>query len=1096
MKLSAVHGLRAHILILILLTAIPAFLLLTVLSVQRRQDDADRAKTNALRITVITSSQLETLIEGARNLLVGLSQVPDIRAAGPSCGAIVRGIHGQSPVYTVIAVAAPDGEVVCNSVPSPPVNLSDRRHFRGAADRLELTIGDFVIGRSSGKASLNLAYPALDETGALQTVIIAAIDLEALSRLAGQASLPYGSTLHVLDRTGTILAAYPETADAIGTSLSGTPMLAALQANDGFGISETMGLDGQDRLYAYSPLAPDQANSPTVVVGVPSSIVYGPANLMLLRGIIALVVVEGLALLAAYFGGEKIILQRFQKLLGATRRLAAGDLSARTGIGSASGELGELGRAFDVMAVQLQRRDLEHQELERSLEASSARLARESERLMMLHRVSSSLRGERQDIGAVLDEILQSAAALVETCEGATIHLWDEDSGTLRRVRTWGMAAPRTGGDSHIAGGGLVGQTFQAGEPIVIEDYASWPGATGGALRIGVKRAFAVPLERGGRRLGVLMIGCHTSESRPFDAEDVRLVGLLADQAAATLETARLYLGMAAQLRRMSSLTRLNQVIFSTLDRETVLAEIAHAAAEIFEAPFVAFWVLDPETGTLQPRAISDEAIGPAMRGQTLTLSAAGIDESGAPLSDHIELELDAERVDTTMAAWWQAPGLVTYYGIPIVGDDGSVVGLLALYGRDRFRFSDADRELLDSFVALAAVAVRNASLYEAESQARRLAEQANRSKSAFLSRMSHELRTPMNAILGFAQILDMVGLEPQDADAVDHILRAGKHLLGLIDEVLDIERIEAGRLVLDIGPVPVAAVTAELIDLTRPLAEARSVTIHSSGLDQLVVSADQQQLRQILLNLLGNAVKYNYAGGQVTISGDSGAGGMVRISVTDTGPGIAPEQMTYLFEPFNRLGAEASGVQGTGLGLTIARALTEAMGGKLSVASVVGQGTTFTVELQSSETFPRLEVSAQAPAVYEQAAPTPTQRILCVEDRHPNAQLVERSLAWRPNVELVKARTGAQGLALAREQAPAVILADVDLPDMSGAEMLRELSEDRRTAGIPVVVLTVDAYEDQLEGLAGVSARVYRTEPFDVRSFLALVDEVLLEAS
>ncbi|MCC7366948.1 MAG: GAF domain-containing protein [Chloroflexi bacterium] len=1096
MRFTMFRGLRFHLLLLVLLASVPSFMLVAGLSIQRRRADTSEVQATSVRVAMLASTELDSLIASTRNLLVGLSQAPDVRSAGPSCERVMRMVHSQSPIYTVMGVAMPDGRFVCSSIPSPVVDLSDRRHFRAAVDQKALGIGDFVIGRASGKASLNIAMPILDDTSDVMSVVIAAIDLEAIGQMAARANLPEGSTLKVLDPNGTVLAAYPPGNGVIGQSIAEHPLFLAIKSSGGEGATETSGLDGRARLYTFQPLAPSEARSPTVVVGIPTEVAYGPANLMLAQGIMALIFIGGLALLIAWLSGEAIILKRVERILHATRRLAAGDLGARTGVTRNDGELGELAKAFDIMAYELQRRDEEHHALEHSLEEGRSRLERESERLLTLHRVSAQLSGDTLDVNTVLDEVLQSAVALVGAGDGATFHVWDEDTQRLRRVRAWGIPAEHASLPLR-PGEGIVGQVFASGEALIVNDYPAWSGAAPSGRASKVRRALAVPMRHAGHRIGVLMVGANAEDERPFDADDVRLVGLLADQAAATLETTRLYVGIAAQLSRMHALTRLNQVIFSTLDRKTVLAEIARAAAEIFEAPFVAFWVLDPETQTLKSQAFSDDEIGLALRSRTLTLFEAGFGDCVPDAWTHVEIADAVEDQRIAMPSWWARHGLKTYYGVPIVGDDRQLLGLLALYGTDRFHFSEGDRDLLDSFVALAAVAVRNAFLYEAETVARQLAEQANRSKSEFLSRMSHELRTPLNAILGFAQILGMARLEARDAEAVGHILHAGKHLLGLIDDVLDIERIEAGRLPINLEPLPVADLVGELLDLVQPTANGRSVTIRTYGLDELSVLGDRQHLRQVLLNLLSNAVKYNHEGGRVTLSAEPVDGEQVKLAVRDTGDGISQERMRQLFNPFDRLGAERTGVQGTGLGLVIARSLTEAMGGEIGVESTVGQGTTFWVQLPlAANARPTLSVLPPTTEDPAPAPPTLRQSILYVEDNRPNALLVERSLAWRPQVRLLTAETASEGLALARAQHPLLILADLHLPDMSGAELLAELRSAPDTAHIPVVVLSADANREQIDRLLAAGAHAYLTKPFDVRAFLGIVDRFLQEAS
>jgi signal transduction histidine kinase len=265
------------------------------------------------------------------------------------------------------------------------------------------------------------------------------------------------------------------------------------------------------------------------------------------------------------------------------------------------------------------------------------------------------------------------------------------------------------------------------------------------------------------------------------------------------------------------------------------------------------------------------------------------------------------------------------------------------------------ERFVLQSLAQQTGVALINARLQADERaaaaaalEAKREADRANTAKSEFLSRMSHELRTPLNAILGFGQLLEIDDLTGEQTESVDHILRAGRHLLGLINEVLDLARIESGHLALSPEPVGVHEIVKDTIDLIGPLAAERALRVQTPSPADCTwtVQADRQRLKQILLNLASNAVKYNRHGGDITLTCDAGADDRLRIAVADTGPGIPADKLPRLFTQFDRLGAEHSEVQGTGMGLVLAKRLAEAMGGALTVASVEGRGTTFTLEL------------------------------------------------------------------------------------------------------------------------------------------------------
>jgi len=382
----------------------------------------------------------------------------------------------------------------------------------------------------------------------------------------------------------------------------------------------------------------------------------------------------------------------------------------------------------------------------------------------------------------------------------------------------------------------------------------------------------------------------------------------------------------------------------------------------------------------------------------------------------------------------------------------------------------------------------------EAE-RAKQEAERANRAKSEFLSRMSHELRTPLNAILGFSQVLKMDGLEPGQEECVQQILKGGRHLLGLINEVLDISRIETGSLALSSEAVNVAELLTETLDLIRPLAAEREIRIQAPSERGCagVVQADRQRLRQVLLNLASNAVKYNRHGGSIGFACKAAADGRIRILVHDTGPGIPTDKLQRLFTPFDRLGAEHTDIQGTGMGLALSKGLAEAMGGTLTAHSVQGQGSTFTLELAVAEDplerYQR-DLSARPAPVHNHHA-GPERTVLYVEGNPSNLRLVERLLGQRGGVRLLTTTQGHLVHGLARQHRPDLVMLDLHLPDIGGEEVLRRLQADPHTAHLPVVVLSADATPGQIQRLLAAGASQYLTKPLDVTRFLEVVDQL-----
>jgi PAS domain S-box-containing protein len=371
-------------------------------------------------------------------------------------------------------------------------------------------------------------------------------------------------------------------------------------------------------------------------------------------------------------------------------------------------------------------------------------------------------------------------------------------------------------------------------------------------------------------------------------------------------------------------------------------------------------------------------------------------------------------------------------------------------------------------------------------------AERANQAKSDFLSRMSHELRTPLNAVLGFAQLLQLTALPQGHAESVEQIVRGGRHLLELINELLDIGRIETGRLTLNVERVGLGEVVESVTELIRPVAAARQIEVgvERGTLGDDAVMADRGRLQQVLLNLLSNAVKYNREGGIVRIICTGPAHGRIWVEVRDTGIGIAPEMMDRLFTPFERLGAEQTRVEGTGLGLALARRLVEAMGGTIRAESVPGEGSTFRVELVGAA-FPGTPVVERR----DERVTDVVRTVLYIEDDASNLALVERLVEGRRGIRLMVAMQGGLGLDLAREHRPDVILLDVNLPDISGQEVLAQLRADPRTRDIPVLVITADATSTQMQQMLESGARAYLTKPLDVKRFLSVLDDGLSQA-
>jgi PAS domain S-box-containing protein len=419
--------------------------------------------------------------------------------------------------------------------------------------------------------------------------------------------------------------------------------------------------------------------------------------------------------------------------------------------------------------------------------------------------------------------------------------------------------------------------------------------------------------------------------------------------------------------------------------------------------------------------------------------------------------------------------------------------------------FYDRDRRLQGVFAAARDVTERkrldqvlldkNAELESAKS----VAEKASLAKSDFLSSMSHELRSPLNAILGFAQLMESASPLPTDSqkESIAQILQAGWHLLKLINEILDLAVIESGKVSLSPESVPLAEVMSECQAMMEPQAQPRGISMTFPQFDddaQFFVKADRTRLKQIIINLLSNAIKYNKEQGTVIVACTVSTPERIRISVADTGAGLPPEKLEQLFQPFNRLGQEAGPVAGTGIGLVVTKRLAELMEGSFGVESTVGVGSVFWCELNSAAA-PQVAVQsgeAEASVRPQLPAGAPRRTLLYVEDNPANMQLVEQLIARYPDIRLVTAVNGTLGIELARATQPKVILMDINLPGISGIEALKILREDPATAHIPVVALSANVMpRDIVKGLEAGFFR-YITKPIKVKEFMDTLNVAL----
>ena len=580
---------------------------------------------------------------------------------------------------------------------------------------------------------------------------------------------------------------------------------------------------------------------------------------------------------------------------------------------------------------------------------------------------------------------------------------------------------------------------------------------------------------------------------------------------------------LRSRARQQESVAELGRHALAGASIEEVMNEAVHTVTAVLELEYCAILEhADPESDALVLRATvgwSAHQLGEVVATTDPAFATGYALHVRGPV---VFADLDVEtRFQPTPGM--REGGVVSGLSVSISNEHGQF-GLLAARCKQRRHFTADDTHFLQSMANVLATAIERRRAEEIVRQAQFAAVQANNAKIDFLSRMSHELRTPLNAILGFSQLLEIERLNDGQRESVEQITRAGRHLLELVNEVLDISRIDSGNIALVPEPLSAHELWSEAADLIRPLASAREITIVSEtvadGGDHYVL-ADRQRVRQVLLNLLSNAVKYNSPAGTVTLrAGIAPDARRVRLTVTDTGVGITAESLPLLFTPFERLGAENTDVEGSGMGLALSKRLVEAQGGEMGVESIAGAGSTFWIDLpvaaaplgdnaapsildeliqsqlfdDGAEEPPRLLTPLDLPTLAPLPAPAPRQRVvLHIEDNEPNQRLIEMLLSQRPELRLLTASRGGEGLELAQKYHPDLILLDVHLPDTSGENVLHDLRADAGTRDVPVVIVSADAASIRHTQLHSIGANNYLLKPFNVKQFLKILDEYVL---
>jgi GAF domain-containing protein/CheY-like chemotaxis protein len=697
------------------------------------------------------------------------------------------------------------------------------------------------------------------------------------------------------------------------------------------------------------------------------------------------------------------------------------------------------------------------------------------------------------DLQPVLDTLVESAARI---CQADIGHIaLPKEGGFFRSAATFGFSPELKAEFAYLDfkpdRGSVTGRALLEGRTVHILDAQTDPEyKLPKILEVGGHHSMiGTPLLREGSPIGVF--GLARFAVRPFTEKQIELLTTFADQAVIAIENARLFnevqmrtRELARSVEELRALGEVSQAINSTLDLETVLTTIVAKAVQLSNADAGVIYVFDELDETLRVRAtygLSDEFVA-AIRAQ----AAGASDALRQAIQDREPMEMDIRDEppspvrEISMRAGFQARLVV-----PLVSPD-RVVGALVIRRKQAGHFSKETIGLLQTFAAHSVLAIQNARLFhEIEEKGRELAD-ASRHKSQFLANMSHELRTPLNAIIGVSEMLrEDTEAAKQDTEPLDRVLGAGRHLLALINDILDLSKIEAGRMELHLEEFPLVPLIEDVAKTIESMATKNGNRIVvDCAADFGTIHADQTRFRQALLNLASNANKFTEKG-TVTIAGQSqrldGREG-ITIAVTDTGIGMTPEQMGKLFQEFSQASTRtASKYGGTGLGLAISRYFCRMMGGDITVESEPGKGSTFTVRLprivQIAETpVPEGRTAARVKPVHPVAQEAEEPLILVVDDDATVRELVERHLE-RSGFAVVTAGGGQEGLRLARELRPAAVTLDIMMPDLDGWTVLAAIKGDPELAGIPVVLMSI---VDQKNRGYALGAADYLVKPVD----------------
>jgi signal transduction histidine kinase/CheY-like chemotaxis protein/HAMP domain-containing protein len=812
-------------------------------------------------------------------------------------------------------------------------------------------------------------------------------------------------------------------------------------------------------------------------------------------GSIALAIVLGYAISASLIGPVKQMDTRL-------RQIASGDFRQRLTVPNRD-ELGALAAQFNTMAEQLED---SYANLERKVGERTRELSEALEQQTAISEIMRMVGSSPTDVQPLFDTIVRSAVRL---CAGLNGQLVRFDGETISLVAHYNLSPegievlqrtfPARASRETWAGRAILERTV-IHVPDVTRD-PEYQFASERARAIGYRCVLAVPMLREGIPIGAIRMS--RAEPKPFSAGQIELVKTFADQAVIAVENLRLFQELQARTQELTrtveelkALGEVSQAVSSTLDLQAVLTSIVSHAVQLSGIDAAAIYEYDEPTEEFHLRASHrmEQELVEALRANPIHLGdgATGRAASTQAPVQVIDL-LDEREVGATRIRPITARlGYRSLLAVPLLCED-RVIGGLSVYRREAGSFSTQAVNLLQTFATQSVLAIQNARLFrEIEDKGRQL-EVADRHKSEFLANMSHELRTPLNAIIGYSEMLEEEAEDLKQETFIPDLQKihgAGKHLMSLINNILDLSKIEAGKMDLYLESFAIAPMIQEVVATVKPLIEKNANTLQVHHADDLgVMRADLTKVRQMLFNLLSNACKFTERGTITIHAGRAGVDGKEWISfhVRDSGIGMSPKQTSKLFHAFTQ--ADASTTRkygGTGLGLAISQKFCHMMGGDITVTSAPGQGSTFTIRLPvdvaESEAPPASHIEEPALTASQASDGAPT--VLVIDD-DPTVHDLMRRFLGKEGLQMIAARSGEEGIRLARELHPAVITLDVLMPGMDGWAVLTALKADPALSDIPVIMLSM--VDEKQMGYA-LGAADYLTKPIEWERLAVLV--------